>query len=402
MSGSVCSPPDYTTSCDDCPEDECLQPGFGQAECCSNWVTQLNFTKTFISIMDSFVGAERFSIVAFSTDIKKTFPLESKAQAFANLANLTYHGGWTNTGDAIKGCYDSMKGPSSLNKTRVIVILTDGAATAGHTESGIDGSFESNEAHQRFAVGQAENVKDANIVLIPVAVKTGSLSLAKLTALATDPSLVIEVTDFQDLATSDAVFRLAANAKCGYNSTEAENVLDGVWVNVHREEFEVTSTFWHIVDNRPNNNRTTARVQESSLYCPYNSQSGKWCIAMHGDSLFNNINTDDSMLLSNEINVADASKIRVQFDYKTRHWNSTDHFHLDFKSIKNGVTDLLWTEHTYEIAVNFNNEITGTMEKWLDVPVDADKIIIRFHIDASDGADYKLFIDNIDVKKLVV
>jgi hypothetical protein len=404
MSGSVCSPPEYVTSCDDCPDDECLQPGFGKADCCSNWVKQVEFTKAFFNTMEEVSsGIElKFSLVAFSTEIKKSFPLGDKNQAFANLANLTYHGGWTNTGDAIKACYETLK--TSYATTRVIVVLTDGTATAGHSESGIDGTEENNARHQLYAVGQAENAQDAHIIIIPVAVKTSSLNLDKLKAIASDPSLLVEVDDFAGLENSTTLNTLVANAKCSKNTADTAEVLQGEWVRISSENFESFSEQWKIIDNNQTRNSsllTTARVQENNIIdCPY--ATGAWCIAMHGDSVTDNMDdTDDSMLLSVPLDITGATMVRVQFDYRTQKWRLEDHFHLDYKAIKNGVTDATWTDHTYQIAINFNNDITGTMEKWFKVPEGAQDMIFRFHMDAEDQTQYKLFLDNIFVDKLM-
>jgi hypothetical protein len=403
MSGSVCSPADYVTSCEDCPEDcQEVTLGFGKSECCSNWVKQVNFTKAFFNTMDEVSGgiAQQFSIVAFSTAITQSFPLATKGGALDNLGDLTYVGGWTNTGDAIKACYETMK--NSYQRTRVIVVLTDGTATAGHSESDIDGSEENNARHQLYAVGQAENAQDAQIIVIPVAVKTSSLNLDKLRAIATDPSLLVEVDNFAGLENSTTINQLVANAKCSKNTADTNEVLQGEWVRISSENFEAFSEVWTIIDNNRNSaSLTTARVRENNVIdCPY--ANGDWCIAMHGDSVTDNLDdSDDSMLLSDPCDITDAKMVRVQFDYRTQNWHLDDHFHLDYKTIKNGVTDEQWTEHTYQIAINFNNDITGTMEKWFKIPEGAQGMIFRFHMDAEDQTEYKLFLDNIVIDKLM-
>jgi hypothetical protein len=395
MSGSVCSSGEVY-ECNFC--GSCQQNGFQPAQCCGNWVKQLNFTKRFIDEIDSSPGDDRFSVVAFSTKVHEvTHPLGPAAGAKAFLDTLVYAGGYTNTGDAIQQCYETMK--YSLAATRVIVVVTDGTATAGRHNVSITGLEAENQLHQQYAEGQAENVRDAEIVVIPVAVNTISLNLTKLIALTSNPSLLLEAATFNDLDKSSTVQALKNKTQCGYNTSEAEKLLLGNWNNISYDNFETGITQWYVVEDntvRINlNGDDTRRVMHfGDVSCP----SGEACIGMYGDSVFANGTGGDSYLEQTiDIGPSRPYKVRVQFDYLTENWTQTDHFHLDIR-FNNGI----WIEHSYHIAINFNNRVQGTMEKWFDVPSYANHMDIRFHVDARDELHYKLFIDDISVKALYI
>merc|ERR1712187_497154 len=100
-------------------------------------------------------------------------------------------GGWTNTGDAIRHCYETLK---FSNNKRAIIIVTDGTPTAGNDLVNITGKLEDNQEHQEYAVAQSDLVKGAHIEVIPVAIK-GSVSFNEkwLKALASSQNMYLSV-----------------------------------------------------------------------------------------------------------------------------------------------------------------------------------------------------------------
>jgi hypothetical protein len=367
-----------------------------------------------MSVMDGFNGTERFSVVAFSTNVSSRYELGSLSTAMNNLDGLVYKGGYTNTGEALKICHETLK--DSLKQTRVIVMLTDGTATSGKHTVDVSGKEIHNVKHQQFAVGQANNAKDAEIIVIPVAVKTFSLDLERLEQIATDPNRIVQAEVFADLEKLELINELAAATKCGYNTTEASKIQSGTWMNIFYDDFENADTStWNFDIKNPDNEVLTKPVfTATGIDCP---SSGTTCIGMFGDPVdeskeyYEGRDDKASWLASKTIDLqagvdgGHVGKVRVQFSYVTQNWIEEDKFFLEYHF--EDPSSVNWDVTIYTVASHFNNDVKGYLEKWIDVPENAAQMHIRFNVysgqreDVVDPSEFKLFIDNIDVKKLV-
>ena len=385
MSNSICSPSSGVVSCTDC--GECQEAGMDSGTCCGNFEKQLNFTKTFIERMDAFNLEQRFSLVAFSTNAIFATHLVDSDSAIKEVDEIQYVGGWTNTGDAIKFCYDTLKESSN---ERAMVLITDGTPTAGEISTDPTGVDPQNVVHQAYAEGQAQNVKGAGILIIPVAVDSVSNDTAKLEAIASDPKLVISADDFESLELQSTLDTLVANVKCG-----SDSMMQGTWTTEAYDEFEESFGDW---------TKLTSGIGKGGLVSRYNftqcpQNSGEKCVRLYFDTDINTIlnNTDykDVQLVSKGFDVTDASMFRIKFDFVASQLElaDEDHFHLEYQINGGEWIDLA----IYVTGVHFNNDVEGTIEKLHDVSNDNGEVKVRFHLDGNEVNDF-LFLDNIKIE----
>ncbi|KAL7559628.1 hypothetical protein ACA910_015313 [Epithemia clementina (nom. ined.)] len=205
MSGSICSPPNDVQNCQtnsvSCIE-ECHEAGFSQDLCCSNYEKERNFATKFISTMDSHGGSQRFAVVSFADAAHQEISLQEAYLANYKIDRLTYTGGKTNTGEAIKSCIDYLY--DGFAEHKAIVILTDGLPTM---------SYQGNLDHMGYAREQANTAKMAGITIMPVAINTPSTTMANLHELASDNKYVVQIADFNSL-NMDKVNELVELVRC--------------------------------------------------------------------------------------------------------------------------------------------------------------------------------------------
>ena len=214
MSGSICSPPDDVGSCrqqltgNPCIS-KCRDLSLDKTTCCGNYKKEHEFAVDFINRFSSgqIHNSERqFSLVTFGTDSFIVQNLtESTSDTIAELETLVYGGGGTNTGGAIKNCFETLK--DETDEENVIVLMTDGTPTK--SVPGYDSA-----GHLFYAQIQANNAKDAGMRLATVAINTGHLKMDTLKSLSSGEDYVIGVSSFDSLD-MDVVDKLAALVKCG-------------------------------------------------------------------------------------------------------------------------------------------------------------------------------------------
>eukprot|EP00522_Entomoneis_paludosa_P002711 CAMPEP_0172473096 /NCGR_PEP_ID=MMETSP1065-20121228/68676_1 /TAXON_ID=265537 /ORGANISM="Amphiprora paludosa, Strain CCMP125" /LENGTH=1381 /DNA_ID=CAMNT_0013231265 /DNA_START=638 /DNA_END=4783 /DNA_ORIENTATION=+ len=213
ISGSICSP--YSsTNCVNC---NCRSNTDGASDnnilngdtnqCCQNFADERDFTAHLIEQADALEYDQQFSVVSFSTESDIRVPsngnpgLVDAATAKSFVQNsFFYKGGWTNTGDAIKNCHDSLA--TSTNGAGVMVLITDGTPTTGaHYSNGNEvpkGS--SYSEHRAWATDKADAAKGDGITIIPVVISESvSANAAYLKTLGSDPGLMVEVQQFSAL-----------------------------------------------------------------------------------------------------------------------------------------------------------------------------------------------------------
>uniref|UniRef100_A0A7S2YG23 VWFA domain-containing protein n=1 Tax=Entomoneis paludosa TaxID=265537 RepID=A0A7S2YG23_9STRA len=181
LSGSICSPADQIQLCTDCFYT-CHDSRYSVEKCCSNLNNQMKFSRKFIGATGNFVGdsPRRFSVVSFATDATVVMPLDTGNKATKAINAIPYSGGWTNTGDAIHACQDTLVNSDSV---KVMVLLTDGTPTRGDPNKGNGGHQE----HKDYATAEANAAKAAGTTIVPVVINSGSSDFSYLGTLGSDP-----------------------------------------------------------------------------------------------------------------------------------------------------------------------------------------------------------------------
>ena len=202
--------------------------------CCENFDHVLNFASQFIAGVDEAGATQRFSVLVFSDEATILSSLTDAASASASLVNTTFVGGWTNTGDAIRFCYETLK--DSENE-RVIVVVADGTSTIG--DDAIP-EGEDNDRHHAYAVGQSHNVQDAHISVLPIVIPSESINITLMEEIASGDIVVLD--DMESMTANASIESLLTSVRC---DTDNKTFVEGAWELVYDESFENgTLTSW--------------------------------------------------------------------------------------------------------------------------------------------------------------
>ena len=360
---------------------------------------------------------QQFSVVSFSTEVLTVHPLENAATASENTMKLVYRGGWTNTGDALKACFDTLK---DSYKERVILVITDGVATAGHDLYNITGKAADDKEHHEYAIGQADLARKARMTVIPVSIgDSTSFNKDKLMEIASGYTMFLDVDNFDALTDSDGlVDQLLEKVKCG----SSQGFIDGKWEPVNFEDFTnyvEGDSLWSFRGGaaRVNDEGVTtlphAFLNNYAQFCPYSTGATDYCALLLGDTIEDEHNMMENMgyVISSPVTVGSTViYIRLKFDYLVHFWLTDEyHIHVDY-STDGGLT---WSIHQYSLGSHMNNYVDGHIEQWLTVGIGTDfdidlnvtsTVQWRFHQDAFEVGNQQwpvAAVDNIKVEQYV-
>jgi Mg-chelatase subunit ChlD len=149
----------------------------------------IEFTKSVISALNSFVPQRSFSIVAFATDAELVSKLTTAREAMDSLDALTFMGGRTNHAAAINSCRLSLESYTQNDRMNFLLLVTDGNPS------------EPASLPEAEAKAAAEVAKSGGIFIIPVMIKQDISPY--LQGISSD-GIVFNASDFDELLSLQA------------------------------------------------------------------------------------------------------------------------------------------------------------------------------------------------------
>ena len=346
----------------------------------------LHYAEKFITALDEATTPDlHFSIVVFSDESEIVSNLTDATAATGSLSTIPFKGGYTNTGDAIRSCYETLK---DSENDRAIVVVADGTSTIGDD---FEERNKDNAKHHAYAVGQSRNAQDAHIAVLPVVIETGSVNMTLMEEIASGDTVVLE--GYGALAAEESVEILLEKARCG----SGDSYKEGSWTPVVVDTFEDGTSNWEFVGST--GGKKLIGNGKFNYSCPHDDDASNWCVILVDDTLTEGDNNpaNDQYMLSPPVDVMGSTFARVTFSYAVYNWfDYGEHFHLDY-SVDGGDS---WVEHSYHISVHFNHAIEGHLEKWYKVPDNNVNMLFRIHADSTPGNSF-MFIDNIIISTFV-
>ncbi|XP_046370521.2 collagen alpha-4(VI) chain-like isoform X2 [Haliotis rufescens] len=175
------------TACSSRPADVVFLLDTSSSEGSENFKKQLNFVNNFARELNIGPNNVQLSVVTFATNVKNEFWLNNfttKADLLNAVQNVQYRPGITETGEGLKFVGANSFLPQHGGRPdaqQVVIVVTDG------------------ESQQKsVTANEAEKLHSAGIKVISVGIGT-SIDNGELTALASDPSFVFRVADFDAL-----------------------------------------------------------------------------------------------------------------------------------------------------------------------------------------------------------